>query len=302
MKNQNTPTSLRRDIEALRTVCSFGIVWFHSQIPQGHSVAHSALIVFLCLSGYLASFERGSLWQRFIERCKRLLMPWATWFTVYAIVYLRKNQEQLPESANLVAWILSGGASIHLWYLPFAVFALTTLDVIKSFSSGRVLLLFCGSIAAFWIATSALWYPALKDAQTPLPHYACGIAAILIGPILKRISIHFPGYRALLTGIALAIICWYVMPPDLRLQYSIAMAAMAVVASGVTASMAENLVSKLGSYTLSAYLSHVLFLRLSLRLFGDNLSVVACSAWVMSIVAGALVAKLAPQPLKKWLG
>ena len=43
----------RADIEFLRVLSTFGIVWFHSGV-FGHEFAYSGLIVFLILSMYLA--------------------------------------------------------------------------------------------------------------------------------------------------------------------------------------------------------------------------------------------------------
>ena len=115
---------IRQDIEILRVLSAFGIVWFHSGAP-GREVAYSGLVVFLVLSVYLS--QKG---YQNISRARRLLAPWSIWFLVYGLIRLLTQKPIVPLDNGVIAGVLSGPSS-HLWYLPFIFVLLVIIDSVR---------------------------------------------------------------------------------------------------------------------------------------------------------------------------
>lgn len=293
---------LRQDIELLRTVCSFGIVWFHAQAMPGHAFAHSALLVFLCLSSYLPDYQKGTFFTRLKSRGERLLLPWITWFSLYAIIYFYNRHELLKQGVHPFNWVLSGGASIHLWYLPFAFLALTVIDASELSFGKRPLLVFCGSVSLLLITTSNSWSPWIIETSQPWQQYAFSICAVLLGPIFKALSATERKRHTALVGICMSAFSWIYMPEALQVQYTTCIVVMTVIATNTLRSVPASFFSSLGGYTFSTYLSHIFFLRLAVRLHVDHLGFSATVAWLMSMLAAAMIAKLIPSRPRRWLG
>lgn len=60
---------VRQDIEILRVLSAFGIVWFHSGAP-GRAFAYSGLVIFIILSVYLSQHGNQHISTRFRIRAR----------------------------------------------------------------------------------------------------------------------------------------------------------------------------------------------------------------------------------------
>ncbi|MCI5135333.1 MAG: hypothetical protein D3920_09740 [Candidatus Electrothrix sp. AW2] len=108
--------NIRYDIELFRVISSFGIVWLHSKMNFGGEIAYSGLIYFVVVSSYL-SFS--SVREKYIaNRAKRLLIPFFSWYVIYAVIRIIKGENIFPENYTIYSIILAS-PSVHLWYLPF---------------------------------------------------------------------------------------------------------------------------------------------------------------------------------------
>jgi len=111
------------NVDRLRILATFGIVWFHTVGIPGRHVAYAGLAIFIMLSFAYVTLRSPMATSAAIlsERFKRLLLPWAFWWLIYLAAKMGKSVlSNTPFSADIdLGWILAG-PSIHLWYLPFA--------------------------------------------------------------------------------------------------------------------------------------------------------------------------------------
>lgn len=231
-----------------------------------------------------------------------MLLPWITWFALYAIIYFHNRNELLQQGVHPLNWVLSGGASIHLWYLPFAFLALTVIDSFELSFGKRALLVACGSASLLLIATSNSWYEWIDETPKPWQQYAFSICAVLMGPIFKFLSTTDKKWRTTSAGICMSMFSWIYMPEELRVQYTTCIVVMTITATNTFKSIQPSFFSSLGGYTFSTYLSHIFFLRGTARLHIDHLGLSAVVAWLMSMLAAAMITKLVPQRPRRWLG
>ncbi len=173
------PASKRPDIEGLRLLSAFGIVWFHAG-TAGIALAYSGLVVFLVLSvalGGRAGRPDGTTLRR---RAVRLLRPWLVWFGLYAAFNLARGLPALPLEHGLLAGILAG-PSIHLWYLPFVFGVLVALDLLRAHVALRSLSAGAGLLALLVMAATHGWRPVSLGLSYPLLQWADALAPVLVG-------------------------------------------------------------------------------------------------------------------------
>ncbi|MCC6233624.1 MAG: acyltransferase family protein [Verrucomicrobiales bacterium] len=108
-------------VDALRLVAACAIIWFHLDDAPYRRVAYAGLAFFLIVS--VVFHFRSALrepWPAYwSKRWKRLLLPWAVWFVIYATANLAFHKPVIPTEAGLLAGVLAG-PWIGLWFLPFA--------------------------------------------------------------------------------------------------------------------------------------------------------------------------------------
>ncbi|RQP23694.1 acyltransferase family protein [Piscinibacter terrae] len=172
----------RQDIELLRVLSAFGIVWFHSR-AFGGAVAYSGLIAFLILSITLGGKSGRPDVETFTRRVERLLVPWAFWFAIYGAWNVWQGQAIVPLEHGVAAGIMAG-PSIHLWYLPFVFLVLIALDFIKAHIPARALALAAGALALVNLATAPWWRPITLTWHYPLLQWADAAGPVLVGVFL----------------------------------------------------------------------------------------------------------------------
>jgi peptidoglycan/LPS O-acetylase OafA/YrhL len=115
-------TERRQSIDLLRFVAAFGIVWAHMQAPYMVE-GYVALALFLILTAFLSvrSLARGGVKRFWLGRLWRFFLPWVLWSAVFAALNVLRGgwTTLIPDNAGR----LLIGPVIHLWFLPFVIFA-----------------------------------------------------------------------------------------------------------------------------------------------------------------------------------
>jgi surface polysaccharide O-acyltransferase-like enzyme len=169
----------RPDIEILRLLSAFGIVWFHSG-THGIALAYGGLVVFLVLSVALGGRAGRPDAATVLRRALRLLRPWLLWFGLYAAFNALRGLPVLPLEHGWVAGVLAG-PSIHLWYLPFMFGALVALDLLRAHVALRMLSAAAFALALVVMATAPLWRPVSLGLPYPALQWADALAPVLVG-------------------------------------------------------------------------------------------------------------------------
>ena len=176
----------RQDIEILRILSAFGIVWFHTG-RDTYSVGNGGLVVFLVLSTYFAASRTGDIrpWKAaLLDRARRLLAPWAFWMVVFGIRNEYFVNRHVIETDR--GWIngLLAGTSIHLWYLPYIFIVLLLLDLVATRWNKRRAAWASGLLAAIGLAFSLHWRPWVEQYGYPTIQYLHAFPAVLLGIFL----------------------------------------------------------------------------------------------------------------------
>ncbi|MFT3868867.1 MAG: acyltransferase [Nibricoccus sp.] len=108
-------------IDLLRIISACAVIWFHLGVLPQRRVAYAGLVFFLIIFVF---FQKGSTQGLnpkafFQKRVSRLLMPWAAWFVIYAVLNIVTGKRLFPLTSGFIDNILAG-PWIGLWYLPFS--------------------------------------------------------------------------------------------------------------------------------------------------------------------------------------
>jgi fucose 4-O-acetylase-like acetyltransferase len=287
-----SPSARRWDIELIRVVCSFLIVWYHSH-AMGYDYAYSGLIVFLLLSGFLWGKSKP---QTVLSRAKRLLLPWIFWFAVYAIYNLAKGRSALPGHDGVLLNVLAG-PNIHLWYLPFLFIALVALDTIRAQAPKTII------CAAFFLVAWGLLVAGLFGMEflhlwaRPLPQYVHGLPALLLGAGFGLTSVPDLWGRfkpMLLTLMICAAAFW--MSREMNYEvYSLGMMIFIPVLARSRKGHMPHVIERLAGASLGIYLAHPLILiGLAKYHLGSGLIVVVV-AYLLSAASTDLIRRYLPR-------
>lgn len=200
----------RQDIELLRVISAFGIVWFHSS-AVGRDIAYSALIVFLVLSIYLSA-QSTKPTRSVVDRAKRLLVPWLVWFVFYGAINLAIHKPFIPLNNGIISGIFVG-TRVHLWFLPFIFFILIAFDWLRNRMSPRFIGYACSTLAILIFATASDWRPWALKLGAPFGQYADAVNGIIIGAFLAHYYYMPNLVRSLLLIIILGLAAYLSMLP-----------------------------------------------------------------------------------------
>lgn len=204
----------RDDIEWLRALACFGIVWYHGR-GAGLELALSGLIVFVVLSVALGGGRVRPWRERLWSRARRLLLPWAFWFGVFGLALAVTGHAPLRLDHGWLLGILAG-PSIHLWYLPFMFMVLMALELWRERSSHQAWLRAAGLCA--WLGASLLVLFSLRvisvrDYPYPVAQYLQVAPAVLAGVVLRSWEAWPPQRRwVLVAPLAAGLACLAVLP------------------------------------------------------------------------------------------
>ncbi|HVY06911.1 MAG TPA: acyltransferase family protein [Burkholderiales bacterium] len=258
--DRTTPRVRRRqDIELLRIVGAFGIVWFHSRVA-GWEFAYSGLMFFLIISTFLWSVS-GSAERSVLQRARRLLVPWLFWLAFYGVVNLATAKPFVPLDKGIVLGVLAG-SSIHLWFLPFIFGVLVLLDRIRGRLRPEVLGYGCAVAAIAVFVSSPLWTPWTKEMGAPIAQYSQALFGVLVGVFLGHYRLLGATWRKLLLAvIVLMTVCFYIVS-GAGIPYIVGTTVAAyVLLRGIR--FPEGLeLGWLSAATLGIYLIHPFYLRI----------------------------------------
>ncbi len=176
------------NVEGLRILAGFGIVWFHTENAAARSIGYAGLPVFLMVFCALTvsrqrhDEESVSIFAK--RKALRLIKPWVFWSIVYLVakvakqIYLREALAGFLEGNMLFV-----GTHIHLWYLPYAfmaslvIFPLRRLGVqsqhhrtlLLAVGISFILLVLCPVVMVFF------------ELPLPVPQWLFGLPAVLLG-------------------------------------------------------------------------------------------------------------------------
>lgn len=295
----NPKVQRRQDIELLRVVAAFGIVWFHARAPGGQ-VAYAGLVVFLVLSTYLV--RRGgnppSL-DSLRRRSRRLLLPWMVWFAVYGAFAFALRGVVLDTSNGYVAAVMSG-TNIHLWYLPFTFLCLAAVDVLHAHVSAPTAAWLGGLSALGLTATAPIWRPATLAMPYPLLQWADALAPVAFGIFLQT-AWALPRFarRILLfatIGAAL-LVAW---SNSIGTSYAVGFVACAVIAAGNSARWSWLRIQPVADLSFGIYLCHIVILEALIRYGALDGVALPILTFALAAAVVAVGRKIAPRYRDHW--
>jgi hypothetical protein len=286
----------RQDIEALRLLSAFGIVWFHTGtvgVPGG-GWGYAGLVAFLALSVQLGGRRGQADAATLKRRARRLLLPWACWFGIYGLWNAHQGLPLLAADQHPVAAVLAG-TSIHLWYLPFMFMVLVGLDVLKAHAPPALLSAAAGGLAIAGVASAPWWRPISLGWPYPLLQWADAAAPVLLGVFLSGASALPRALRlALSAGVVLAAAAilpfqWLGLPMLLG-----SLAALLVHGGGLAGRIRIDL-RPASDCTLGIYLCHSLVFALLLQVGGLPAELLPLAIFGLSLAGVALLQRAWPR-------
>lgn len=176
---------LRQDIELLRIVSAFGIVWYHAG-RDVHGIGYGGLVVFLALSSYFAVCRPPRpvpVLESLLKRALRLLVPWAFWMVAFGVRNHFTNRDLVETDRNWFNGFLAG-TNIHLWFLPYMFTWSVAIDWIHPRVRASILGPASGLAALAIVLTANSWRPWAEAHGYPTVQYCHGVAGILVGIFL----------------------------------------------------------------------------------------------------------------------
>ena len=300
MRSRSSVKAQRRpDIEALRLVCAFGIVWFHSEGPYAQ-VAYAGLMIFGALSAYFSvQTSSGTSDRREATWILRLIRPWLFWFLVYLLVDLRKGVLP-PVTLSGTMWLVLAGSSIHLWYIPYVVCTSLLIRALTRLPGSPGLKMLATAGVAALLAALSVRHEQSLQLPGPLPQYLHVLPATLLGLSLGLLREHRPAMPALwVTGLALVAA---IADPLGRWfnAYSVGFLVLgAVLLFPLRWNHPPQWLYELSSLTLGIYFVHILVLRLAFKMMLPT-PWLQLSAFLMS--AGIVLAiRRLPLSISRWM-
>lgn len=271
----------RQDIELLRIVSAFGIVWFHSG-AVGSSIAYTGLIVFVVLSMYFfvrrgagsvqsvrpeassAAADTSSAASRLAARAGRLLVPWLAWFGFYALFNLVTHRPIVQTAGGPLAAVLTG-PSIHLWYLPFIFIVMTLAEPLLDRLTAPVLAWSSALLATLDFAAVDVWRPYATQLGAPYSQYFHALPAVLAGVYLACCQALPSLHRNLLLYAMLfaAALTW--PEASIAVPYVLGISICAAVLSTTPPLFGELDIGRLSACALGIYLIHPFLLGVVLK-------------------------------------
>jgi len=246
---------MRTDIELIRIIAAFGIVWFHSGVPVFRETAYAGLIVFLVFSAYFAIASSKN--HTIMHRVKRIIIPCLVWSVIYAGVKLSLGWEVYKEDNGLLSRVLAT-PSIHLWFLPFLFFCLVGIDTLKSRVSKSAMAALSVLTASAILMSAPIWRE--LDFISPFGQYTHALPAVFIGIFFGCFAELNKQHKVILTSImATAIVATYFMNLDgVSVTYLVGFALSLILVRGVSLIKHNDIIIKISGLTFGIYLVHVL--------------------------------------------
>jgi hypothetical protein len=286
---------MRNDVELLRIIAAFGVVWYHSGVPYSRDIAYAGLVVFLAFNSYFASISNKT--HSVLYRAEQLLIPCLIWSVFYAALNFVRGLEIYPQHYSLLSKVLAAPA-IHLWYLPFAFFCLIFVDKLKLLLKPVVLAWSSCCIASALLLSSSVWRE--WELIAPFSQYLHGLAALFFGLFfaqkidrVHRLSLFF----------LLLLVVAYVTSlriHDVSTTYAFGFAAVSILFLRRDLLKSIPYVSQLSKLMFGVYLLHP-FVLLCMSFIGLQGLAVPVLGFVASCIVIFVVYHVLPRGLSKYL-
>jgi hypothetical protein len=289
--------TMRFDLELIRIVSAFGIVWFHSGIDSKRDVAYSGLVFFVVLSAYFATTSKKE--HKISERVLKFLVPYFIWSALYALFNLIRGVDIFPENYSIINATLAS-TSIHLWYLPFIFFCILAIDAAKEHCSKNIMGLFSGIAALVFIATAPEWKS--LSYMPPWGQYAHALPAFLVGIFLGcfgeikrflRNVILFGIYAAVMVMLAKGV-------SGIGVTYSIGLTTCLLFLKKDSIIGRSNAIYTLSTATFGVYLIHIITLFV-VRHFGVTGFLLPLLSYIISVSGVVAVRNYFPSKIVKYV-
>ena len=247
---------MRSDIELLRIVSAFGIVWFHSGVSFGHEISYGGIIAFVILSAYFAMISNKT---DLLPKVFRLLIPCLVWAIIYAGFKYVRGVDVFPQDLNFISKILTT-PSIHLWYLPFIFFVVLFINMLKKYLPVNIIGISSVFIAIIIILIAPIWRE--LNFISPFGQWAHAFSAVFIGIFFgaadKINSKLF--YSSLLLVFASIVYVTILKVEDFGVTYLAGFIPCLILLSRSSLIKKNRIILTLSSTTLGIYLLHILVL------------------------------------------
>jgi len=295
------PKSASRDqsIELLRVFAALGIVWFHSTAP-GYIIGYAGLEVFILITFY---FELGPNLNRGVsplDLAKRLLVPWAFWWCVYAALFTALKRPIFEVHTGIVGGILSGPWG-HLWYLPFIFAMLLLVSLVKQRVPPTVLSVVFGVLACGLILGTPIWRGPSLLIGPPVAQWIHALPLVAVGCLLglhRRGRLEGVCFLATLIALLVAVFLPYGRVSAVYLLATIIMLAVLCLPRSWR-DRVKN-VDSLSGKMLGVYLVHPIFLKLFEPITHRVPVAGVIGVFIASVLLVALIQKLSPK-VAKWI-
>jgi len=299
-------------VEGLRILAGFGIVWFHTVSAPGRSIGYAGLPVFLMIFCALivASQRRDN--DNFYSFAKRktlrLIKPWIFWSIVYLVANIFKRlclKEAL--AGCLEGNMLLVGASVHLWYLPYAFMVSLLFYSLRHLgmqSQHHPTLLFVVSISCILLVLCPV---AMFSFELPLPmgQWLFGLPALSIGVAIGMAYSYLSGniqrlyyVMSILSTVFICVLMKFLGYRNLATPYSIAV--VLVCGAFMWNGRSHKFLYKWASLTYGVYLIHPLVAGIVRHGGMDQVS-----PWIMLVVvfllSSVITLILQKTPLKQFV-
>ncbi len=294
---------IRQDIEILRILSAFGIVWFHSGFDRT-GIGYGGLAVFLILSAYLATIRAKApqpIRQILSQRSQRLLIPWAFWMVAYGFRNFLVDRNLLETDRGWINGLLAG-TQIHLWYLPFLFFATIGIDLTIPRLRREWLGPACALGSITLLVTAPAWRAWSDLHGYPTVQYCHALLGLLLGIFLacaKNLPVLW--VRLGLGAIALALISALAREVvGVGICYSVGFALCAWILIWPPQLPKAWDVRKISGCMLGVYLIHIIFDRLYIEHTHLPKLVQPWATFASALLVTWLLRRFAPK-LARWV-
>lgn len=273
----------RQEIELLRIVSAFGIVWFHTSV-LGKDIAYSGLIAFLIISMYFSASPK-SKYKSIVQRATRLLVPWLFWLIFFGAINLLLKKPILKTDNGILAGLLAG-TSIHLWYMPFIFMAVIVFDFTKQWIRGSMLAYGCAFIIIALFATAGLWRPWSLGLGSPWAQYIHALNGVLIGVLFANcgtLSKWVVAGMVLLILAVAAVFTWSV--PGVFVSYGVGVLVTALVLLPGWSLHSDLKIGGLSESTFGIYLCHPFWFLVLMKFGISSQWALPCLVFVVSAIS-----------------
>lgn len=286
----------RQDIEIIRIISAFAIVWFHSG-AQGSEISYAGLVVFLVISIYLATRSSRSGKMYLLGIGKRLLVPWFFWLMIYGILNLVMGRTIVPVDHGFVFGVLAG-SSIHLWFVPFLFICLVIYSFIKIYISQKVLAISASALVVIILVSASIWRLKSIEFGAPVAQYFHALPGFFLGIYFANANALQVKYALLLLLLMAMAAIWAI--PLLGITYLVSMLICCFLLAKILTSFKLIWLDSTSKCVFGVYFLHVLVLNTLKKINIINGILLPVVVFFISLSVVYLARRLLPRFARYW--